>query len=264
MAYAAVVALAQNLKQLLQSDHLPPHYPKLELQSLHENVSSLQTSLEKFVLVPKNRRDAVKKLESRISDAIYKAQDAIESFLSKQSETEEIAEEQTVFLQELQEIIENISPIRRDTKEISDLIREQTGDSLSEDTRSAKTTFSTKIKIVGQDKDRKLVMDDLKSDTNEHAEAVSTLPPSSPMASPPETLEQVVQDTSTPPPPSPSLLKSLEHGSAPPPPPPSPKISEKVAQQYLEDLVARNLIFVRRNTSNGYIKTCGDMMLSGT
>ncbi|KAG8378752.1 hypothetical protein BUALT_Bualt07G0017800 [Buddleja alternifolia] len=155
MAYAAVVSVVKILKQLQLSDPFPVHYPKPEIESLHEKVSSLQSSIERIFPVPGSKRSDVTKLEIQTRDSMYKAQDIIESYISKQDLSSENLS------QKLQEIIAEIIPIEEKAKEIANSITQQFGETLSESTADQVPSITSKNDIVGQEKDFELVVDKL-------------------------------------------------------------------------------------------------------
>ncbi|KAH6773784.1 hypothetical protein C2S51_012188 [Perilla frutescens var. frutescens] len=68
-AYSAVTCIRQTLEQLLDSDQ----FLELEIQSVYDNVVSLQSSLDGIPFVPKKWRKDMKELQTRIRDTIYAA-----------------------------------------------------------------------------------------------------------------------------------------------------------------------------------------------
>ncbi|KAL0341589.1 UNVERIFIED_CONTAM: putative late blight resistance proteinR1A-4 [Sesamum calycinum] len=153
MAYAAVVSLVQILKLHLQSDQFP-------VKPLHDKFSSLQSSLERIYPVPKRSKDHADKLEIDIRDAAYEAQDLIESWQIRSSESEEIPS------QDLQELISKLDRIADSAKGVVDSIGHRTdqdpqkGELLSEEALSTKSTYSSKRgRIVGQEKDFQKIKD---------------------------------------------------------------------------------------------------------
>ncbi|KAL0318593.1 UNVERIFIED_CONTAM: Late blight resistance protein R1-A [Sesamum angustifolium] len=153
MAYAAVVSLVQILKLHLQSDQFP-------VKPLHDKFSSLQSSLERIYPVPKRSKDHADKLEIDIRDAAYEAQDLIESWQIRSSESEEIPS------QDLQELISRLDRIADSAKGVVDSIGHRTdqdpqkGELLSEEALSTKSTYSSKRgRIVGQEKDFQKIKD---------------------------------------------------------------------------------------------------------
>ncbi|KAL2243652.1 putative late blight resistance protein homolog R1A-10 [Sesamum indicum] len=152
MAYAAVVSLVQILEPLKSDQFL--------IKSLHDNFSSLQSSLERIYPVPRRSKDHADQLEIDIRDAAYEAQDLIESWKIRSSESEEIP------LQDLQELISKLDRIADSAKGVVDSIGHRTdqdhqkGELLSEEALSTKSTYSSKSgRIVGQEKDFQKIKD---------------------------------------------------------------------------------------------------------
>lgn len=151
-AYSAVVSFGQLLEQLLNSDQLPPNS---DLQSFHKNISSLQTSVQTIFPAPKNDRTTASTLETQIRDAIYQAQDAVESFIAGKS---------TSLL--LQEITTKIDPVAAQAAILAASIKKERekwedGD-IPPPPRSG--IISRTTRIVGQEEDKKLLTDELLSD----------------------------------------------------------------------------------------------------
>lgn len=155
-AHGAVVSLLQLLRQLSESDH----FPKPEIQSLHDNVFSLQSSLERIFPVTKRRyRSKGKDLEAQIRDAVYKAQDAIESFLYGQNLMPDAEKSSTSV--SLPEIIAAVDSVREEAEKVAAEIGHGKED-LSQPCKPISGGKSSRI--VGQDQDKKLVTDELVSE----------------------------------------------------------------------------------------------------
>ncbi|KAL3834554.1 hypothetical protein ACJIZ3_009290 [Penstemon smallii] len=142
MAYAAVVSLHQILEQQinLQSDQ----FPEPEIEHLRIKVLSLIDSLEKIYPVSNSNKNIVKDLETRIRDAIYAAQDTIESYISGH-------DTKSIFEQQLQVVIESIDPLTEKAEQIKNKLKTilPADDSVS----SSKPKFGSKNKIVGLEDD---------------------------------------------------------------------------------------------------------------
>ncbi|KAL8547665.1 hypothetical protein ACS0TY_007113 [Phlomoides rotata] len=162
-AHGAVVSLVQLLKQLLKSGH----FPTPEIQSLHDNVFSLQSSLERIFPVQKRiHRSAANDLEIQIRDAIYKAQDSIESFIFNQNlpSSEEITGDQYNWGSiSLQEITETLDPIAEMAEKLAGIIGPERDNLLSGDESQPSKSFSgsKSTRIVGQEEDKKVVTEEL-------------------------------------------------------------------------------------------------------
>ncbi|XP_042039198.1 putative late blight resistance protein homolog R1B-14 [Salvia splendens] len=83
MAFAAVVSVEQILGQLMLNPG--DAFPKSVIESFHNKIRFLQSSLEKMYPVRRSKRDKVNELESKIRETVYKAQDLIEAFISTQN-----------------------------------------------------------------------------------------------------------------------------------------------------------------------------------
>ncbi|KAH6778868.1 hypothetical protein C2S52_010105 [Perilla frutescens var. hirtella] len=139
------------------------HFPKPEIQQLHDKVSSLQSSLDKiFPVIKRNHRSSGKDLEVKIRDAVYKAQDAIESFVYREnlrrSESDEVpGEEQSSISVLLPEIIANIDPIRDKAEKLAVEIGHGKNEPLVGDLSEPSISIRESTRIVGQNEDKKLV-----------------------------------------------------------------------------------------------------------
>ncbi|KAL7114933.1 hypothetical protein ACP275_04G152000 [Erythranthe tilingii] len=111
-AYAAIVSLVQ----ILHPDQFPLRLRTPEIESLYNKVISLQSILEKIFPITKNIRQQVIDLNGRIREAIYRAQDEVESFIIKHSLSSEHI---------LKEIIEEIDPLAVEADKIASSIKKE-------------------------------------------------------------------------------------------------------------------------------------------
>ncbi|KAL7153216.1 hypothetical protein ABFS83_04G151500 [Erythranthe nasuta] len=111
-AYGAIVSLVQ----ILHPDQFPLHLRNPEIESIYIKVISLQPVLEKIFPITKNIRQQVIDLNGRIREAIYRAQDEIESFIIKHSLSSENI---------LKEIIEEIDPLSEEAQTIASSIKKE-------------------------------------------------------------------------------------------------------------------------------------------
>ncbi|KAH6819483.1 hypothetical protein C2S51_003086 [Perilla frutescens var. frutescens] len=151
-AYSAVVSFGQLLGQLSDSDKYSHHVPKSELQYFQEKISSLQTSVQTIFPAPKEEREVANILQIEIRDAIYEAQDAVESFIIGKTAS-----------LPLQEITEKIDPITAMAEKLSDSIRTArerwVDDDIPPPPRSGSMRASPRV--VGQERDKELLMREL-------------------------------------------------------------------------------------------------------
>ncbi|KAL7153204.1 hypothetical protein ABFS83_04G150600 [Erythranthe nasuta] len=113
-AYAAIVSLVQ----ILHPDEFPLHLRNPEIEYLYSKVLSLQSILEKIFPVTRNIRQQVNNLDSRIREAIYRAQDEIEYLI--------IIKEYTLSSENiLKEIIEEIDPLAVEADKIASSIKKE-------------------------------------------------------------------------------------------------------------------------------------------
>ncbi|KAG6420540.1 hypothetical protein SASPL_117072 [Salvia splendens] len=272
-AYSAVVSLEKHLKQLLESDQSPLHDQKPHLQSFYNTISTLRKSVETIFPAPKQHRQTAAALATLIRDAIYHAQDALDSFLSAKSPTFSFPP-----------ITQTIHPIANQAQSLADSIRKQkpllgaaTEADIPPPPRSYLVTRT--FRIVGQERDKQLLIEELVSDVHQ-----LQIVPISGMAGIGKTTlarslyddrhimnsfhfrawvtvsqDYHVGDILA------RLLNSMDKKG-------QKAVErvyegsddlmlrgrlEKVAEDYLVDLTQRNLITVRKISSSGRIKTCG-------
>ncbi|XP_042006864.1 putative late blight resistance protein homolog R1A-3 [Salvia splendens] len=158
-AYSAIASFRQTLEELLDSAQFPPHVPKPQIESLREKVSSLQSSLDKIPFVPKLKRDKMKDLQNSIREAIYAAQDEVEYWIKDDSPHK--SDEKT-----MKKLEEGIKLVEADALVLEEEIRnDPTAQNLfSDNPEQVSFNFSGKDKIVGQEKDFKLITEWLDSD----------------------------------------------------------------------------------------------------
>ncbi|XP_042010407.1 putative late blight resistance protein homolog R1A-3 [Salvia splendens] len=154
-AYSAVTVFRQTLEQLLDSDQFPPHVSKTQIVSLHENVCSLQSSLDKIPFAPKVKREKMKDLQNRIREAIYAAQDEVDYWIRGNSPHG--SDENT-----MKKLEEDIKLVEKDAVEMERETRND-GDLFRESSPQPRFNFSSKDKIVGQEEDFKVVSERLES-----------------------------------------------------------------------------------------------------
>ncbi|KAG8366409.1 hypothetical protein BUALT_Bualt17G0076700 [Buddleja alternifolia] len=124
MAYAAVVSLMQVLEQLLGPDQVPIRCPKSQIKLLSDKVSSLKAFLNNES--PEYKWSKTKNsLEKEIRDAIWRAEDVVESslssyFLSSGSENPEDESDTSVLSEDLQKVIQEVESITKKTVKFTD------------------------------------------------------------------------------------------------------------------------------------------------
>ncbi|KAL7153559.1 hypothetical protein ABFS83_04G177500 [Erythranthe nasuta] len=111
-AYAAIVCLVQTLNP----DQFPIDLRNPEIESLYRKLLTLRSTLEKITPITKNIRQQVNVLDGNIRDAVYKAQDEIESFIIKRTLSSESF---------LQEIIAVIEPLAAEAEKIASSIKKE-------------------------------------------------------------------------------------------------------------------------------------------
>ncbi|KAI3470795.1 hypothetical protein Pfo_027458 [Paulownia fortunei] len=119
MAYAAVVSLVQTLERILDGHEII--YNKEQIERLLVKVSFLQDFLEDF---SQSSSKEVKDLERQIRDAVYAAEDIIDSYISNQllSMCECCMDrDYTIFSQQLQEVTEKIDSANCKVRELRDV-----------------------------------------------------------------------------------------------------------------------------------------------
>ncbi|KAL7153589.1 hypothetical protein ABFS83_04G179500 [Erythranthe nasuta] len=157
-AYSAVVSLLH----ILHPDQFPLIYDRTpEIESLYSKLVSLQSLLEKIVPT-KSIRDEVNNLDVQIREAIYTAQDKIESFIFRQEQI------QTALLPEIIIIAaDTIDPLITKAEAIACSISETSSpENMTRETRSTNIFIK---KIVGQEEDLKKLKDEILNDTCELA-----------------------------------------------------------------------------------------------
>ncbi|KAL7114932.1 hypothetical protein ACP275_04G151900 [Erythranthe tilingii] len=149
-AYAAIVSLVQ----ILHPDQFPLRLRTPEIESLYNKVISLQSILEKIFPITKNIRQQVIDLNGRIREAIYRAQDEVESFIIKHSLSSEHI---------LKEIIEEIDPLAVEADKIASSIKKEMNAQ-----QSSKRDFRPKKKrIIGQKEDFEKLKEEILKEKND-------------------------------------------------------------------------------------------------
>ncbi|KAL1563994.1 putative late blight resistance protein R1A-10 [Salvia divinorum] len=155
-AYSAVVSLEKHLKQLLDSDQFPLPDQKPQLQSFYDTIFNLQKSVETIFPTPKQHRQTAATLATLIRDAVYQAQDVVDSFLAAKSSTFSFPE-----------ITQKIDPIAAQAQTLADSIRKEKslfggGTDIPPPPRS--DLVSRTFRIIGQERDKQLLTDELTND----------------------------------------------------------------------------------------------------
>lgn len=158
-AYSAIASFRQTLKQLLDSDEVALDFPKPQIESIHQNVCSLQTSLDQIPFVPRRLREKMKELQTDIREEIYIAQDKVE--YSIKGSSPERSEETPI-----KKIADGIATVEKEAKAMAEEIKKDPDaqDLFSEDSQPAKINYSGKERIVGQEEDFKQINDWLELD----------------------------------------------------------------------------------------------------
>lgn len=127
MAYAAVTSLLQILRQLMLSDQISIPYPKSPVESIYSKVCSLQALLEENFPAQSSGRSVVNDLETQIRDAIYEAEDIIESHISSHFfPSEEYGNSgDEIFTQGLQKLLQELDSVWKRSAIISADLRRQ-------------------------------------------------------------------------------------------------------------------------------------------
>ncbi|XP_042010411.1 putative late blight resistance protein homolog R1A-3 [Salvia splendens] len=156
-AYSAVAVFRHTLEQLLGSEQFPPHVSKSQITFLHENVCSLQSSLEKIPLVPKSKGEKMKDLQTRIREAIYAAQDEVDYWVRGHSPHEMTMKKLEV---DIQLVEKDAADMEQETRDAQDV--------LAEDPVLVSDSFkiSGRDKIVGHEEDFKTVIDCVQSEVD--------------------------------------------------------------------------------------------------
>ncbi|KAG6408873.1 hypothetical protein SASPL_131899 [Salvia splendens] len=246
-AYSAIASFRQTLEELLDSAQFPPHVPKPQIESLREKVSSLQSSLDKIPFVPKLKRDKMKDLQNSIREAIYAAQDEVEYWIKDDSPHK--SDEKT-----MKKLEEGIKLVEADALVLEEEIRnDPTAQNLfSDNPEQVSFNFSGKDKIVGQEKDFKLITEWLDSDDKSRLVIPITGLPGIGKT----TLARSIYDNK-------EVRKQFNIRAW-------VTVSqdvnyqeqdvsglERVAQRSVEDLIGRNLLSIRKKSTNGGMKACG-------
>ncbi|KAL2243650.1 putative late blight resistance protein homolog R1A-10 [Sesamum indicum] len=111
MAYAAVVSLLQILEQVLISDQLPIRYPKSQIEFLIRKIHFFQDILERNFPAQSSDQSAVNDLEAQIRDAIHKAEDIIESHMSKFLTSESGSSSCEIFSRDLENLLQELDSL---------------------------------------------------------------------------------------------------------------------------------------------------------
>ncbi|XP_057787904.1 putative late blight resistance protein homolog R1A-3 [Salvia miltiorrhiza] len=158
-AYSAVAAFRQTLKQLLDSHQFPTHVSESQIEFLHENVKSLQESLDKIAFVPKLKRPSLKELQNKIREAIYAAQDEVEYW--SRGHSPEKSGGKT-----MEELADAIKDVEKEAVVLEQEIRDdpKAQNLFSNNGDEPAFNFSGKDKIVGQEEDFKTVTGWLQAD----------------------------------------------------------------------------------------------------
>ncbi|KAL0356299.1 UNVERIFIED_CONTAM: putative late blight resistance proteinR1B-16 [Sesamum radiatum] len=126
MAYAAVVSLLHILEQIRLSEQFP--VPKTQFESLYSKICFFQDILQENFPAQSSDQTAVNDLEAQIRDAIHKAEDIIESHMSKflpseygSSSCEIFSRDLEKLLQELDSLVEMAVNMREQLSQISGL-----------------------------------------------------------------------------------------------------------------------------------------------
>ncbi|KAL0341594.1 UNVERIFIED_CONTAM: putative late blight resistance proteinR1B-16 [Sesamum calycinum] len=115
MAYAAVVSLLQILEQIRLSDQSPIPYPKSQIESLYSKICFFQDILEENFPAQSSDQSAVNDLEAQIRDAIHKAEDIIESHMSKFLPSQNGSASCEIFSRDLEKLLQELDSLAANT-----------------------------------------------------------------------------------------------------------------------------------------------------
>ncbi|KAL0341591.1 UNVERIFIED_CONTAM: putative late blight resistance proteinR1B-17 [Sesamum calycinum] len=125
MAYAAVVSLLQILEQIWLSDEFP--IPKTQIESLCSKICSFQDILEKNFPAQSSDQSAVNDLEAQIRDAIHKAEDIIESHMSKFLPSENGSSSCEIFSRDLETLLQELDSLVKMATNMTDHLSQISG-----------------------------------------------------------------------------------------------------------------------------------------
>ncbi|KAL0286305.1 UNVERIFIED_CONTAM: putative late blight resistance proteinR1A-10 [Sesamum angustifolium] len=123
MAYAAVVSLLQILERIRLSDQSPIPYPKSQIESLYSKICFFQDILEENFPAQSSDQSAVNDLEAQIRDAIHKAEDIIESHMSKFLPSESGSSSCEIFFRDLEKLVQELDSLVKMATKMTDYLR---------------------------------------------------------------------------------------------------------------------------------------------
>ncbi|XP_042050850.1 uncharacterized protein LOC121796160 [Salvia splendens] len=112
-AYGALVSLMHTIDTLEKHPSPPISIDQEQVQSLTQNITFLQEFLDGYISPDADSHEA-DPLERRIADAVYAAEDVIESQIVVQIDKRSAIVEDPDFYQDLQKVIEEMDLIKKD------------------------------------------------------------------------------------------------------------------------------------------------------
>ncbi|KAK4394852.1 putative late blight resistance proteinR1A-4 [Sesamum angolense] len=110
-----------DLEQIRLSDEFP--IPKTQIESLYSKICSFQDILEENFPAQSSDQSAVNDLEAQIRDAIHKAEDIIESHMSKFLPSESGSSSCEIFSRDLEKLLQELDSLVKMATKMTDYLR---------------------------------------------------------------------------------------------------------------------------------------------